>query len=147
MVDGAGCRLRLFIVWSTADGNNRKVYRGKVHACITWSSSFRLFPFFVHDKLLLFSLTILYLPIHQQQWTLRKNTDQGSSDASIRGREKLTNRLFAFQTLLDGSRDATEQRVEMTTLRKVCAGGTAISCPRKYTKDQEYLTDLYTCDH
>jgi len=32
-------------------------------------------------------------------------------------------RLFAFQTLLDGSRDATEQRVEMTTLRKVCASG------------------------
>jgi hypothetical protein len=32
-------------------------------------------------------------------------------------------RLTAFQTLLDGSRDATEQKVEMTTLRKVCAGG------------------------
>lgn len=32
-------------------------------------------------------------------------------------------RLLAFQTLLDGSRDATERNVEMTALRKVCTRG------------------------
>jgi hypothetical protein len=41
----------------------------------------------------------------------------------IQSEAKLTFRLFALQTLLDGSRDATEQRVEMTSLRKVCAAG------------------------
>ena len=32
-------------------------------------------------------------------------------------------RRLAFETLLDGSRDASEQMVEMTTLRRLCATG------------------------
>ncbi|KLT41650.1 hypothetical protein CC85DRAFT_247321 [Cutaneotrichosporon oleaginosum] len=30
---------------------------------------------------------------------------------------------LAFQTLLDGTREATEQRVELTALRKLCSRG------------------------
>ncbi|TXT07294.1 hypothetical protein VHUM_03464 [Vanrija humicola] len=32
-------------------------------------------------------------------------------------------RLRAFQTLLDGSRDASEQKVELSSLRRLCARG------------------------
>lgn len=48
-----------------------------------------------------------------------------SYNASLGGAQSVAHdsRQLAFQTLLDGSRDATERQVEMTTLRKVCIRG------------------------
>lgn len=40
-------------------------------------------------------------------------------------------RLRAFQTLLDGSRDASEQKVELSSLRRLCARGKLRRCRRR----------------